>query len=57
MPSWDERGTAGSFWKNPLVSKEQLDRIKTIDPLVKSFPYKDHYKLAAGWLLEQLGYK
>lgn len=57
MPSWDERWTAGSFWKNPLVSKEQLHYIKTIDPLVKYFPYKDQYKLAAWWLLENLWYK
>lgn len=57
MPSRDEWWTAGSFWKNPIVSANDIERIKNIDPNLKSFPYEDSFKLAAGRLLENLGYK
>lgn len=57
MPSRDEWWTAGSFWKNPIVSANDIERIKNIDPNLKFFPYEDNFKLAAGRLLENLGYK
>lgn len=57
MPSRNERGTAGSFRKNPIVSTDDIERIQTIDPDLKFFPYENNFKLAAGRLLENLGYK
>jgi UDP-N-acetylmuramate dehydrogenase len=57
MPSRDERGCAGSFRKNPIVSTNDIEKIKSIDPNLKFFPYEDNFKLAAGQLLENLGYK
>lgn len=57
MPSRDEWWTAGSFWKNPIINTSDLERIKIIDPDIKYFAYGNNFKLAAGWLLENLWYK
>lgn len=58
LPDPKKIGNAGSFFKNPVVSKE-----KTFD-LQRSFPNIPIYeidsnrsKLAAGWLIEQAGWK
>jgi UDP-N-acetylmuramate dehydrogenase len=57
LPSRDEYGTAGSFFKHPIVNATQLEKLKLIGPNIKYFPYEDNYKILAGYLLEQLGYK
>ncbi|MDP3670182.1 MAG: UDP-N-acetylmuramate dehydrogenase, partial [Telluria sp.] len=51
-------GNAGSFFKNPVVSREQCAR------LLEAFPALVHHaqgdgseKLAAGWLIDQCGWK
>ncbi|MBO7120035.1 MAG: UDP-N-acetylmuramate dehydrogenase [Bacteroidaceae bacterium] len=58
LPDPKEQGNAGSFFKNPVVPKEQAER------LLSEFPTMPHYpagegkiKLAAGWLIEQAGWK
>lgn len=49
---------AGSFFKNPVVSAEQYAELVERFPQLVSFPQPDGgYKLAAGWLLEQAGWK
>jgi UDP-N-acetylmuramate dehydrogenase len=51
-------GNAGSFFKNPVVTTEKADEIKSKNPLVPV--YNEHSggkKLAAGWLIEQCGWK
>jgi UDP-N-acetylmuramate dehydrogenase len=50
-------GNAGSFFKNPVVTKDELEKIKLSYPNVVSFPNGDMVKLAAGWLIEQCGWK
>lgn len=57
MPSRDEFGTAGSFFKNPIVTPEKLEQLQTIDPDIKYFSYGDNYKVAAWYLLDKLWYK
>ncbi len=47
----------GSFFKNPIVSKRELDRLRLPYPDMPAFEYGDEYKLAAGWLLDQCGLK
>jgi len=39
------------------VSPDELEKIKIIDPNLKFFPHENKFKLAAGRLLEHLGYK
>jgi len=51
-------GSAGSFFKNPIIDKTFFDRIISAFPDLKYF--KDsgqNYKLAAAWLIEQCGWK
>jgi UDP-N-acetylmuramate dehydrogenase len=51
-------GNAGSFFKNPLVSAELADRIRLHYPALVGYPQPDgQVKLAAGWLIEQAGWK
>lgn len=50
-------GNAGSFFKNPVVSRDTFEKIKISYPDLVSFPEKDGVKLAAGWLVENAGWK
>ena len=49
---------AGSFFKNPVVHRDQLDSLKSRFPDMVSYPVDDeHAKLACGWLIDALGWK
>ncbi|SDW00480.1 UDP-N-acetylmuramate dehydrogenase [Pseudomonas syringae] len=51
-------GNAGSFFKNPVVSADLHATIKHEHPGVVGYPQSDgRVKLAAGWLIEQAGWK
>ena len=51
-------GNAGSFFKNPVIKEELLNEIKLTYPDVVAYPVGDGIvKLAAGWLIEQAGWK
>lgn len=51
-------GNAGSFFKNPIVSKELRDGLLAKHADLVSYPYQDgQYKLAAGWLIDRAGWK
>jgi UDP-N-acetylmuramate dehydrogenase len=58
LPDPATLGNAGSFFKNPLVSAERAAAIKLTHPGVVGYPQADgQVKLAAGWLIEQAGWK
>jgi UDP-N-acetylmuramate dehydrogenase len=58
LPDPKQIGNAGSFFKNPEVSAETHDRLKNEFPNLVAYPLENgHYKLAAGWLIEQSGLK
>ncbi len=58
LPNPSEIGNAGSFFKNPVVPKEVLEKIKkTYDQIPTYAAPNDMVKLAAGWLIEQAGWK
>ncbi|MDQ3191524.1 MAG: UDP-N-acetylmuramate dehydrogenase [Bacteroidota bacterium] len=51
-------GNAGSFFKNPVVGQSHYEHLKTFFPEIPSYPQANKtYKLAAGWLIEQCGWK
>jgi UDP-N-acetylmuramate dehydrogenase len=51
-------GNAGSFFKNPSVSKEKFKDLKTEFQNIVGYENSDGtIKLAAGWLIEQCGWK
>lgn len=58
LPDPNEVGNAGSFFKNPIISNEQYLQLKNVFPNIVAFPSgNDRTKLAAGWLIEQCGWK
>ena len=67
LPNPKEIGSAGSFFKNPVVSEEKYLSLKAEYPDIVAFEVKRdasspadderHYKLAAGWLIERCGWK
>jgi len=57
LPDPNIIGNAGSFFKNPVVSARKLNELKAIFPGIVSFPFGNEIKLAAGWLIEQAGWK
>ncbi|MBS7661215.1 UDP-N-acetylmuramate dehydrogenase [Pseudomonas lalucatii] len=51
-------GNAGSFFKNPLVTAEVAQRLRAAHAGLVAYPQADGLvKLAAGWLIEQAGWK
>lgn len=58
LPDPQVLGNAGSFFKNPLVSPVQADELRQRYPDLVAYPQADgQIKLAAGWLIEQAGWK
>jgi UDP-N-acetylmuramate dehydrogenase len=58
LPDPKSLGNAGSFFKNPLVSADIRSALLTRFPQLVSYPQPDgQFKLAAGWLIEQAGWK
>lgn len=58
LPDPKEIGNAGSFFKNPVVDKSSVDSIATKYDQFPQYPAPNgKVKLAAGWLIEQSGWK
>lgn len=58
LPNPKEIGSAGSFFKNPIVDAETYGRLINQWPDMVAFAVEDgRYKLAAGWLIERCGWK
>lgn len=58
LPDPKEIGNAGSFFKNPVVSSDLHQQIKNDFPNVVAYAAENgNMKLAAGWLIEQCGWK
>ena len=51
-------GNSGSFFKNPIVSLNQLELIKKKYPNVVNYKINENeFKIAAGWMIERAGWK
>lgn len=58
LPDPKEIGNAGSFFKNPEVSKNKYEELKAQYDKLVAYPLENgNFKLAAGWLIEQSGLK
>lgn len=58
LPNPAEIGNAGSFFKNPTIEKAQFDLLKTSFESIVGYEVENgNIKLAAGWLIEQCGFK
>ncbi|MBK9479133.1 MAG: UDP-N-acetylmuramate dehydrogenase [Bacteroidetes bacterium] len=58
LPNPIEIGNAGSFFKNPVVSSNKFEQLKGVFPEIVGYKNSaTETKLAAGWLIEQCGWK
>lgn len=58
LPDPAEMGNAGSFFKNPMVTRAQAAHLLQLFPTLPAYPHSAAcVKLAAGWLIEQAGWK
>ncbi len=58
LPDPKEIGNSGSFFKNPVISNEQLASLKLNFPDIPSyFVSGTEVKVPAGWLIEKAGFK
>jgi UDP-N-acetylmuramate dehydrogenase len=57
LPDPSVIGNAGSFFKNPEITQIQFDALKKDHPNIVGYPTDKGVKIAAGWLIEQCGWK
>lgn len=58
LPDPIKIGNSGSFFKNPIVDLDKLKKIQIRHEKVPHYLQEDGtYKIAAGWLIEQCGWK
>lgn len=50
-------GNSGSFFKNPIVATEVAEKLKEQHPNMPTYAVEGGTKLAAGWLIDQAGWK
>ena len=58
LPDPGVLGNAGSFFKNPVVSRWQYEHLRDVWPSIPCYKIdEEHVKVPAGWLIEQCGWK
>ena len=58
LPDPQTLGSAGSFFKNPIISQIQLQKLQSDHGAIKHFPVDEHrVKVPAAWLIQSCGWK
>jgi UDP-N-acetylmuramate dehydrogenase len=58
LPDPKKIGNSGSFFKNPVINNEKFQALKKQFPEIVGYPVSEtHTKVAAGWLIDQAGWK
>lgn len=58
LPDPQKIGNSGSFFKNPVIAKHQLEELQEIYPEMPFYTIdEDHVKIPAGWLIDRAGLK
>lgn len=57
LPEVSEIGSAGSFFKNPVISQAQFESLYAQYPTMPHFAVNGGVKIPAAWLIEQCGWK
>lgn len=57
IPNYKTHPNCGSFFKNPVITKQHFESLKEKYPTIPSFELPDEmYKIFAGWLIEHVDY-
>jgi len=57
LPNPQDIPNAGSFFKNPLLSRRKYEDLLHNNPDIVAFEHGDNIKVAAAWLIDKLGWK
>lgn len=58
LPDPQKIGNSGSFFKNPIINETEFDKLQENFPELPYYKISDnHYKIPAGWLIDQAGFK
>jgi UDP-N-acetylmuramate dehydrogenase len=58
LPDPKELGNSGSFFKNPIISKSEFEKIHAVHPEMPHYVISETtVKVPAGWLIEKAGFK
>lgn len=57
LPDPKDIGNSGSFFKNPVISKSKFEELQKQFPDISGYVSGDEVKVAAGWLIENAGWK
>lgn len=57
LPHPDDIANVGSFFKNPIVTQSRFSELQLKFPNAVGFPDPEGIKLAAGWLIDNAGWK
>lgn len=58
LPNPQEIGNSGSFFKNPIITTKQFNELQKEFPNIVGYTVSDtETKVAAGWLIDQAGWK
>jgi UDP-N-acetylmuramate dehydrogenase len=57
LPSPDQIGNAGSFFKNPVIDTELMEKLRLQYPAMPNHASGQGFKVPAGWLIEKAGWK
>lgn len=57
LPDPEEKGNAGSFFKNPIIEQDQFSKLQQSCPDIPNWKLDTGIKISAAWLIEQCGWK
>ncbi|PIR43363.1 UDP-N-acetylenolpyruvoylglucosamine reductase [candidate division WWE3 bacterium CG10_big_fil_rev_8_21_14_0_10_32_10] len=57
LPNIKKIGTAGSFFKNPIISVKMGEELKNKYENIPLFEFENKFKISAAWLIEMCGFK
>ena len=58
LPDPKKLGNSGSFFKNPIIPKEQYEKVHQLHPEMPHYVVSEtEVKVPAGWLIERAGFK